>query len=443
MAVRSVSHRRLLHLWERLHTSYYFVPGAMLIGAFVAAAGLVAADKRLDGQVTDSGWLYTGTADDARVLLPAIASSVITVAGVVFSITIATLTQASNQFGPRLLRNFMRDISNQLVLGTFVATFVYSLLVLRSVGRAAPDAVPHLAVNGAILLAVSSIVLLVYFIHHISLSLQAPHVAATVWRDLRQAIDQAYPQTLGHDGPPPDDPASPFPDEFEQQAVVLAADRAGYLQAIDEQELLEFAVQHDLRCQLLVRPGDFVILHNPLLRVAPAERINKHVRDQLRELFMVGHHRTPEQDLEFAILQLSELAVRALSPGINDPYTAMNCIDWLGDALAEIAANGLHSPYRYDGHGVLRVTARITTFPGLVASAVDHIRQYGRTSAPVTIRLLEMIASVAIQLDDESYRAPLRRQAAMIERQSHTALPAEEDRQAVKQRYEVAVQRLK
>src|SRR5690606_30326314 len=143
------------------------------------------------------------------------------------------------------------------------------------------------------------------------------------------------------------------------------------------------------------------------------ERAVDSVVKAMRELFMQGHHRTPEQDLEFSIRQLSELAVRALSPSINDPYTAMSCIDWLGDALAEIAAQGLHAQYRYDAQGVLRIKARVVTFPGLVDAALDHIRQYGRESAPVSIRLLEMIGALALQIDNGSMRAPLRHQAVM------------------------------
>lgn len=437
-----ISTRRLRHQWEKLHTSYYFVPALMLLGAALVAMALTSIDQRASGRISDSPWVYAGTPDGARVLLASVAGSVITVAGVVFSITVATLTQASNQFGPRLLRNFMRDTGNQVVLGTFVATYVYCILVLRAVGRLEPNHVPHLSVTGAVVLSILCIYLLVYFIHHTSFSLQAPQVAAMVWRDLQQAINEIFPVTLGQDGPPPQDVSRPLSESFYREATVIHSPRTGYLQAIDEAELLDALVRNGLRCELGVRPGDFIILHSPLLQIGPAERLTPALIGSLQRLFMIGHHRTAEQDLEFSIHQLSEIAVRALSPGINDPYTAMTCIDWLGDALCRIAANDLHVPYRYDEQGELRIVARIITFPGVVASSVDHIRQYGRNSEAVTIRLLEMIGDVALQLKHEAHRAPMRRQVEMIGRQAQSALPEQEDREAVALRCRIALERL-
>src|SRR5687767_1515596 len=181
---------RLHHLWETLTTGYWFVPAVMMLAAALAAFLLLYIDRTVIGARV--GWLYVGGADGAKTLLSTVAGSVITVAGVVFSITIASLTQAASQFGPRLLRNFMRDRGNQVTLGTFVATFLYCLLVLRAIHGRLEDGVafvPQASVTGAVVLAVASIAVLVYFIHHVSVSLQAPSVVAAIRADLDATID--------------------------------------------------------------------------------------------------------------------------------------------------------------------------------------------------------------------------------------------------------------
>ena len=198
-AVRSM----LFNLWERLRSSYWFVPSVMAIGAIVLAMATLA----LDGQLTRSSlrkmqWVYAGGAEGARTVLSAVAGSVITVAGVVFSITVAALTLASSQFGPRLLRNFMRDLGNQVVLGTFIATHLYCLLVLRTVRGSdggGGEFVPHVSITTGLLLALTSLAVLIYFIHHVARSMQAPDVIAGVARELHSSIDHLFPQSLGEE----------------------------------------------------------------------------------------------------------------------------------------------------------------------------------------------------------------------------------------------------
>ena len=435
---------RLYHVWDKLTSGYWFVPTLMLTGSAALALAMLTVDRKLIQTYDTSKWLYAGGPQGARTLLSAVAGSVVTVASVVFSITIAALTQASSQFGPRLLRNFMRDTGNQVVLGTFVATFLYCILVLRAVPEGRDASVPHLSVAVGVALAIASLCVLVYFIHHVSLSIQAPHVVARVWDELQESLKRMYPEGLGSDGPSPPggEHRQEPPDPFGPGGGFVRARRSGYIQAVDPDALMGAALAGDLRLKVMQRPGKFVVRHSVLVKVWPAEAATAEFARTVNDAFIVGRQRTPEQDVEFAIGQMVEIAVRALSPGINDPFTACNCVDWLGDSLCQIAAEDEHSAYRYDDRGTVRIVARVPSFPGTVDAAFDQIRQYGRASASVTVRLLETIAAVAERVKTEDQRAALRRQAETIFQQSRDALPAERDRADVECRYHAVMELL-
>ncbi|WP_145279771.1 DUF2254 domain-containing protein [Tautonia plasticadhaerens] len=431
---------RPLHTWERQRTSYWFVPALMLAAGIGLAAGMLAIDRNSHLGPVLIPWFTAGGEEGARMLLSSVAGAVIIVAGVTFSITMLTLTQASSQFGPRMLRNFMRDAGNQAVLGTLVATFAYSLLVRRSIGGDRQEQVPHLAVAVALLLALARMAALIFYIHNVSSSIQAPLVAADVWDDLDSAIRRMYPEGLGHERPPsrPGGSASRLPEAFDRESIAVTSAGTGYLQLVDVHRLMEVATSNDLRLKLLCRPGHFITRGNALLLAWPPDAVTVEVIGRLRKTFVLGPQRTPEQDVEFAVRQLVEIAVRALSPGTNDPFTAATCVDWLGDALCRIAEGGLHSPRRHDDAGMLRVVADVSDFAGVV-DAFDQIRQYGRDSVAVTVRLLEAIATVAGHLKAESQRNPLRRQAETIAHDASEALDSEKDRADVVDRYERAI----
>lgn len=436
---------RLFHIWQILTSSYWFIPALMLVAAAAMAFGLLYLDERYLRSGWAAGWMYPGGKEGARSVLATVAASVITVAGVVFSITIATLTQASIQFGPRMLRNFMRDTGNQIVLGTFVATYAYCLLVLRSIGSETDGAaVPHLSVMVAVALALASIVVLIYFIHHVSLSLQAPIIVANVAGELEQALKRVFPGDLGHGprGPQAEADHPQLPQGFSASRAPIPSPKDGYLQAIDQSTLVELASKHDVVVKLDVRPGDYLIKGNPAMHVHPADRCSKQLAAKLAALLIIGRQRTPEQDVEFAIHQLVEVAVRALSPGTNDPYTALNCIDRLSSALVAIEHGDLHGSYRYDDANQLRVLARVATFSSYVDAAFNQIRQYGRDSVAVTVRMLEAIAAAAVQMQHEPHRRDLLRHAEMIHRQARETIKEPNDLADVNERYAAAVEAL-
>ena len=428
---------KLLNLWETVRTSFWFIPGLMALSAIGLSIVTVAIDRRT---AFGSSWmldfLYTGGPEGTRSILSTIAGSMITVAGVAFSITIVALTLTSSQFGPRLLRNFMKDTGNQAVLGTFIATFIYCLLVLRSMDTSGRHIfVPYISVSFAVLLALANAGVLIYFIHHISASIHADRVIEAVYNDLLEQIRELFPEEYGHGG------VEPRPGSEDGRPVhPVAAPRGGYLQAIDREGLLALAGEKDLLISVPHRPGEYIVAGGTLVEVHGDGRPDESLAERIADLLIVGPQRTPEQDAEFAIHQLVEVAVRALSPGINDPFTAISCVDRLGSALCYLTGRAFPSPCLLDGGDALRVIVKPATFTGVLNAAFDQIRQHGRSSAAVTIRLLETLTVIAGHARDPEQRQAVLRQAAMVERAGREALPEENDRQDVQERYRVLLE---
>jgi len=342
------------------------------------------------------GWIYTGGPDGVRALLSAVTGSMITVAGTTFSITIVALQLASSQFGPRLLRNFMQDTGNQVVLGTFIATFLYCLLVLRTIrGDDYYVFVPQISVTVGILLAIISIGVLIYFINHASTLIQASHIIGKVSADLYGAINRLFPKKLGYGKSEQERQVGEIPANFDAQAHSIKASDSGYFQEVDNKRLLKIAQSKNLLLRLNHHPGKFIVQGCELVLIWPGERVTKKLTQQINDAFILGRERTEQQDVEFLINQLVEIACRAISPGVNDPFTAIRCIDQLSVGLSHLAEREFPSPYRYDDDHNLRVIVQPLTFAGLADAAFNQIRQYGSTDVAVIIRLLEAIAAIA------------------------------------------------
>ena len=434
---------RARHRWDQLSSSYWFVPTVMMVGAGTLALGMVWADLKVVGEPSDTTiWLYTGGAQGARSMLSIVAGSVITVAGVGFSITIVTLTQASSQFGPRLLRTFMRDRGNQVVLGTWVGTFIYGVLVLRTV-RGGDDGafVPHASVSVAVLLAMASVGALVYFIDHVSFTLQAPQLVAAVSRDLDAAIRRVFPAPSPGAEARGTEQGQPLV-EPPREARPISSTDSGYLQAIDAKTVMHLAEAHDLTLYIAFRPGDFVHAGDPLLRAAPPGRVDDDVERSLQGAFFLGAHATDQHNPEFPINQLVEVAVRALSPGINDPFTAIHCIDWLGASIARLAGREQPSPLLRDAHGVVRVVARTYSFRSAVDAAFDQIRQHPRASLAVSLRLLDVLGDLGAGLRTEQQREAVRRQVRLTYEGAHPTIDVRDDREDLERRFRRAMARL-
>ncbi|MBT1073983.1 DUF2254 domain-containing protein [Geobacter grbiciae] len=431
---------RIFNLWYSFRSSYWFVPAVMAALAIALAIGTTTLDEALPPDVANRlGWLYSGGPEGARTLLSTVAGSMITTAGVVFSITIVVLSLTSSPFGPRLLGNFMRDTGTQVVLGTFVATFIYCLLILRVVrGTDQESFVPHLSVTFTYLLALMSTIVLIYFVHHVASSIQADSIITAVYRDLEATIDRLFPEQQEHGLKElgPKEVAEALPARFEEEGWPVAADGSGYLQAIDLEGLSSFARDHDLILRVHCHAGEFVAEGATLVTAWPREHWDETLVKKVNDAFIRGRQRTNEQDMEYAVKQLVEVALRALSPGINDPFTAMTCIDWLGVAVGRSAQRKFPSPLRYDEKGSLRLAVVPITFEEIVNAAFGQIRHAASFHLPVFLRLLEAITAVAPHIRTDEHRAVLDHHAVLVARTGREAVQVKDDREAIDACYE-------
>jgi uncharacterized membrane protein len=375
----------------------------MGLGAIVLSFALVLVDLRMSaGLTSEPRWFLTFGPEGARAILAAIVGSMITVAGLTFSVTMLTLQLASSQFGPRLLRSFLRDRGNQVVLGTFISTFIYCLLVLRTVrGTEEASFVPHLSVAAGVLFAVASLAVLIFFIHHTAHSIRLETILANLADETREAVERLYPQEVGQE-PPPASVALP---DFDREGRLIPAGHGGYVQIVDDEPLLSLASKHDIVLRLDAGPGRFVVADEPVLTAWPRDRVTNEASAALAGAIVVGDERTPRQDLDFSLRRIVEIAQRALSPGLNDPTTACYCIDRLREALMHLARRERPSGLRSDEAGRVRLVAEAAV-PGEAArSAFAAVARYGMGDADVVRHLLSAITAVA------AVTPPLGRQA--------------------------------
>jgi len=434
--------RKLIRLWRGIQESLWFIPGVLVLLAVVLAAALVELDTRLGPDALKPWPLLFGVgADGSRGMLATIAGSMITVAGTVFSITLVVLALASSQYTSRVLRNFLADRANQTVLGVFVGVFAYCLVVMRTIRGGDEGAfVPSLAVLGGVVLAFVGIGYLIYFIHHISASIQASEILASIAKATTYAIDHLFPDQLGQDTDrtPAGDPADTRPGQWR----TVAAERTGYVQEVDEEAILAFAKERHGVVRMERGIGEFVVEGTPLMSVLAANEPDPPDDGQLRGIYAVSRHRTVSQDAAFGIRQIVDVALKALSPGVNDTTTAVMCLDHLAIVLVRLADRRIPSPYRFDDDGELRVLARVPSFHSLVGDSFDQIRQNASANVAVLTRLLEVLELLEGRTGDAERRPVLLRQVRATDEVARRTVPAAIDRQPIEERAAALAERL-
>ena len=435
----------LAKLWNDVLASYWFIPGLMAIAALVLALVLTEIDEAVGSQwFADINWLFAYRSDGARALLATIAGSMITVAGVTFSVTISAVAYTTSQFGPRLLTNFMQDRSNQVTLGTFIATFIYCLLVLRTV-RSTNDCadcafVPQLAMVGALLLALASVAVLIYFIHHVPASIHISNVAAKIAVELNQQIVRLCPEPYTANAEVAGQ-VEVIDDELQlkqryQSATAVSAEQTGYLQHLNGSGLFELAKAHELQLFVVVRPGQFVLKRRPLLYVWPPISLTQAVAEKIHGCFAYGNQRTQAQDMMFLVQELVEIAARALSPGINDPFTAINCMNWLGSGLANFALRQPPAVKRYDTSGKLRVMFNSVTFKQFADVVFNRLRPYVIADRNAALALLQLIAEVAPDVVLTADREHLKHHVELLCDGTTANLDQQQDRDVLTQHFQ-------
>lgn len=406
---------RLLKFWDYLRSSYWFLPTIIVLFSALFALLLINADhhyriERLSG----ASWLFLSKAESARMILSTISTAMITIVSLTFSMTIVVLTLASSQFGPRLLYNFMRDRNNQVALGVFLACFVFCLIVLRAVqSGSAGDFVPHLGLTVALLYALFSIGMLIFYIHHIADSIQATTVIANVRSELELIVQRMLPEDAEERARETEE-GRHLLELVESDSMSVKAQGRGTLQTIEQENLLQWAYENDLLIRLHRHPGEFVIPGSLLFEVFPRERVPLDSLDQLQAYFRFGDRRTLVQDVEFAFQQLVEIALRALSPSINDPFTAMSCVNELGAGLVLVAKRGSQTRIQRDTDGQPRLLVKVVDFKKLVDGAFNQVRQSCCDYPALMMCMLETIAVMASLITNPQQRMALRRHAVAI-----------------------------
>ncbi len=425
----------IAQLWDRIRESLWFIPGLLMLGA----TGLATVTPWLDRLLGDA-WLqeipliYSAGPTGARAVLSTIATSMITIAGVVFSMTVVSLQLASSQFGPRLLRTFLRDRGNQVVLGTYAGVFLYCILVLPNVdGSDDASFVPRMAVTIAIALAVLGLGMLIYFIHHVAQSIHADGVIRAVSAELEEVLDTLFPERIGDD---PDESSASTDDESVTEGKAsfpVRSESVGYIRYIDGERLIETAARGDVLVRIEKQPGSFVFADEVVATIlTPGPAASDTVIAEVRSVFALGNQRTALQDLAFSFDQLAEMAARALSPGINDPTTALHCIDRIGAGLLGFAARRLPARVRLDADGVPRLIAESVALTDLLRTAVDPIARCAGPHLEVTERLLIILGMTYEQARRPEDQRCLELQGRWIVEDARSRLDIEADRMRVR-----------
>lgn len=427
---------------DRVRSTYWFLPLIMTLAFMVLAILLLNIDQQIpNAQMGGKWYIFHPDSSSVHSILISIAGTALGVIGVVFSITLVPLTIAASQYGPILIRSFLRDTTTQFVLGTYSSTIGFCAVVLMSYQSDSNNSeVPLISVTIAISMLVISLGMLLYFFHHVAEGLQASKIIENVGNELEREIkiERTFSKSFEDLSELPEDGERLRSNAMQHGRAVLAT-KSGYVRAIDFEELLKLAEKKDLVLYLKHFAGDFIVPGDPLLLAWPASYEDGEISDRVNRSFILGDNRTIQQDIEYGMTSLVIIASRALSPAINDPVTPAMCLNRLGVALAMIAESKQKSYYHYDKSRKLRVIADPVSFEHMVGLSFNLIRQYGRSNADVMIGILKTIGSVAIHAHIDTEKDILLMHARLTLDDTDISLPSSYDKQRVHQAYDEVV----
>jgi uncharacterized membrane protein len=398
--------KKIMFYYHKIMATFWFVPVLIIILSIFIAIGLMTLDQVTTFSQDGLGkFFFVTNADSARSILSTISGAMIGVAGTVFSVTLVALTLASSQFGPRLIKNFMFVRLNQVVLGSYVATYLYCLFVLSAVRESdAYTFMPVLSILFAIIAALINIILLILFIHTIATSIQADNVISDISEVIYKQAKSLYPMKMGE--PLKDERLGTVEHIVSNYGIKVGvnASKSGYLQYVDGESLLSKVRSDDALLILHVRPGDHLVEGIVIATLYTNTKLDDEKIKGIGEQFVIGKTKVGDQDLEYSIHQMVEIASRALSPGVNDPYTAITCIDNLTSTLCLLSTIDFPSKFRMDEEQQLRIVANTTDFEGYVNASFNQIRQFSAGSSAVIIRLMDSLLTLYDFVEDKAYK---------------------------------------
>lgn len=429
--------------WNRFRVSLWFIPLVMSCIAIPLAWAMYFIDLKIPNEMLESSFLILdGSSDVLRSNLISIAGTILTTAGVVFTLLTLPLSTVASQYGSRLLHIFMRDRTTQFVLGMFTATFVYCLTAALTIQPEEIDLEgPQITATVGMLLMVATFSSLILLIQHFSTILQAPQIAASAGTELRDVLNRYYPSQAGRNtveqASQNSDPELP-----DGEGYPVRVRRSGYIQIVDPEIVPKLAIKNDLLIRLLHKPGNFVRQGEVVALVWPAERMDEKLAERICHAYWLGNLRTPAQDVIYAFNQLVEMAVRAMSAAINDPFTAMTCLDYIGEGLALLIQRGVKNFNIYDSKGQPRVIFEQVTFDELINISFDMVRCCSRGNATVLQHMLEVIKNISQETESPDIHRKLIRQVNLILSESQFGDLIEHDRQLIQQSAEALVKKL-
>ena len=412
----SISMKKLLFFWKELGATFWFLPVLIIGLSIVLSFSLVYLDSSIN--ISREGWVrffLVESSDSARSILSTISSAMMGVAGTVFSITLVVLTLASSQFGPRLIKNFMYVRLNQVVLGLYISTFLYCLLVLNSISDSdGYTFIPSISILVAIIATVANIILLIIFIHRIAISIQADKVISDISESLFDQVEKLFPEKMGEEKENEEDVKVSTAFAGYQKQTSVKSPKRGYLQYIDNEALIDSIIKQNGLLELYYRPGKHLVKGEEIGMLYSNGNCKEGELENIYDQLIIGKTKTSQQDLEFSIQQMVEIAARALSTGVNDPYTAITCIDNITSILCYLAQAKFPSKYRYDDEGHLRIIADTLDFEGILDTAFNQIRQFSKNSPAVIIRMMEALITIHEFTSKENHKEAVIRHAKMV-----------------------------
>ncbi len=422
---------RVKKLWSTLRSSFWFMPAWIVLGSVAVAVVLVNADY-YGGTQWLNKWplLFGAGADGARGMMSTIAGSMMTVVGVMFSMILVVLAMASSQYTSRILRNFTRSRVTQAVLGIFAGIFTYCLIVLRTIRSGDEGAfVPSLAVFFGFVLALGGVGALMFFIHHIASSIEASSIIASVAQETIAAVDRLFPEKLGQGPDESEDHRAQRP-LTDRNWIAVPAKDSGYIQRVNNAAILRLARDNKTMVRMEHGIGEFVVQGVTLASLALEDPPDEQTIADLQSAFSISNHRTVEQDAAFGIRQIVDVALKALSPGINDTTTAVMCVDHLTSILARVTPRQIPSSYRFED-GELRVITKGPSFESLLAESFDQIRRSANGDVVILSRILDALQIVASLTASPSRRRALREQVQWIAELAERTIESAHDRAAI------------
>jgi uncharacterized membrane protein len=427
---------KLRQLWGNLRSSFWFLPSLMVTGSIAFAVGLIEVDSAgSDRWLSQWPRLFGVGAEGARQMLSTLAGSMMTVMGITFSMTLLALVLASGQYTSRILRNFMRSRITQATLGVFASIFAYCLIVVRTIrGSGGVDEfVPSLAVFFAVVMSLGGVGVLIYFIHHIASSIQASSIIASVAQETNASIDWLLPEKLDQ-GPDEDEGRNQVlepPDERTWYPVPAAV--SGYIQSVNNGALLRLAGDNRTIVRMEHGIGAFVVQDTPLVSLALTYPPDQQAIVALNAAYSIGRQRTVQQDPAFGIRQIVDMALKALSPGVNDTSTAVMCVDYLTSILARLVGRQFPPLYIYEGE-TLRVVTIVQSFEGLLADSFDQIRGSAEVNVAIQVRMLDALDTIGNLTIRPSYLRALDEQLQCIAELADRCIESSHDRARVERR---------